>query len=163
MDKRGQKITVGGIVKRDNSILLVKHSYGHTKGKWDFPRGYVQIDESIESAVIRELYEETSINAKPVLIIGIRNMIRNLQDNSITNDLLIIWELEYVSGEPNPDGREIIETAFFSVEELINNPNVGDWTKEIVSATINNNGLTESKYSPKSHPNGTTYWKTYLT
>lgn len=162
MDKRGYKITVGGIVIKDNSILLVKHNYGHTKGRWDFPRGYVEIDESIEHAVVRELYEETSIRAITISIVGIRHMIQAINDNSMSNDLLIIWKLKYESGEPKPDGREIIETVFYPIDELMNNSDISGWAKQIVSASINNKGLTDSNYLPKSNPCGTIYWKTYL-
>jgi ADP-ribose pyrophosphatase YjhB (NUDIX family) len=162
MDKQGYKITVGGIVKKDNSILLVKHGYGHTRGRWDFPRGYVEIDESIEAAVIREVYEETSIKATPIGIIGIRHMLQILNENDVSNELLTIWELKYEEGNPKPDGREIIEAAFFQIDELLNSPEIGGWTKEIVSSSLFSNGLKNSTYSPKSHPNGTIYWKSYL-
>lgn len=162
MDKSGRKISVGGVVKKNNTILLVKHNYGPTKGKWDFPRGYVELGESLEDAIIREVYEETSINSKPINISGIRNMLRIIEYNNMTNDVLIIWELEYISGVPIPDGREINETGFFNLDEILKLSNVGGWTKEIVTAIASSKGLSESKYSPSSHPEGTIYWKTYL-
>lgn len=157
----GQKIVVGCIVKKEDSILLVKHSYGPTKGKWDFPKGHVELDESIENAPLREVKEETAITAELGYIFGLRQMVRNIQDKGIENDLLILWLLNYVKGEPTPDGKEILETAFFSVDDIMNSSEISGWTKSVINAAIKKEGFIDNGYIPKSKLDGTIYWRTF--
>lgn len=42
-------------------ILLVERGHEPYKGKWAFPGGFINIDESAESGALRELKEETGI------------------------------------------------------------------------------------------------------
>jgi len=57
----------------EDEFLLVKHAYGPTKGRWDFIRGYIEADEILEEAAVREVAEETSVHAVPITIIGLRH------------------------------------------------------------------------------------------
>ena len=43
----------------DDKILLVKEARGPYVGKWSLPKGHVNVGEDTETAVLRELYEET--------------------------------------------------------------------------------------------------------
>ncbi|MBE7644539.1 NUDIX hydrolase [Tenacibaculum finnmarkense] len=43
------------------SILLIKRKYEPFKGKWAIPGGFILADESLETAVERELLEETGV------------------------------------------------------------------------------------------------------
>lgn len=58
-------VTVDAIVfrKKENNlqVLLIKRKNNPYKGFWAFPGGFVDMDETLEKAVVRELEEETSI------------------------------------------------------------------------------------------------------
>ena len=49
------------VMNPDNQLLLVKRGVEPAKGMWCLPGGFLEIDESIEGAVLRELEEETGI------------------------------------------------------------------------------------------------------
>jgi ADP-ribose pyrophosphatase YjhB (NUDIX family) len=49
------------IVERGGRILLVKRAYDPMKGKLDLPGGFVNLDESAEDALKREIKEELDI------------------------------------------------------------------------------------------------------
>ncbi len=58
-------VTVDAVVFRVNSrktgVLLIRRGNEPYKGKWALPGGFIDIDEELEDAVVRELEEETGL------------------------------------------------------------------------------------------------------
>ena len=48
----------GKVYNSENKILFIKRN-----GKWDLPKGKVEIDEQLETAAIREVEEETGVTS----------------------------------------------------------------------------------------------------
>jgi 8-oxo-dGTP diphosphatase len=48
-------------INNQEYILLIERKFEPFKGYWALPGGFVNIDEELETACIRELYEETGI------------------------------------------------------------------------------------------------------
>lgn len=52
---------VFGFFENKAKLLLIKRKKEPFKGKWALPGGFVEIDEELEDAVVRELAEETGL------------------------------------------------------------------------------------------------------
>jgi len=63
-------ITVDAILEREDKVLFVKRKKDPFKGKWSFPGGKVDLEETLEAAVKRELLEETNLAIIPTDILG---------------------------------------------------------------------------------------------
>jgi bifunctional NMN adenylyltransferase/nudix hydrolase len=64
--------TVDAVVVQGGHILLVKRKAEPGKGLWALPGGFVDPDETLEQAMLRELKEETRISVPmPILKSGI--------------------------------------------------------------------------------------------
>jgi ADP-ribose pyrophosphatase YjhB (NUDIX family) len=98
--------TVDAIIQNSNSILLVKRSKEPYKNKFALPGGFVNEGETIEEAIKREVYEETSLEVHPIDILG-------------------------VYSDPKRDPRGHIMTVVFVVIIVRGNPSAGDDAKEI--------------------------------
>ena len=72
------------VINSDREILLVLRDREPLAGKWCLPSGFVEVNETIEEAVLRELKEETGIDGK---------VIRLLDTVSYFNDFYgdLIW------------------------------------------------------------------------
>jgi len=65
-------LTVDAVILfQKNSIVLIRRKNPPFKGELALPGGFVDIGETIETACIREAYEETNINVKLIKLIGI--------------------------------------------------------------------------------------------
>lgn len=59
-------ISAGGIVYKDNHLLMLKKK----NGDWVLPKGRIEDGETLEETAIREVKEETNIDAKIVDYLG---------------------------------------------------------------------------------------------
>jgi len=61
------------IILSENQILLSKrHDASHQGGKWEFPGGKVELNETVEQALLREIEEELGlqvIKQEPFIVI----------------------------------------------------------------------------------------------
>lgn len=65
-----QHATVGAVILKDNNVLLGKRAIDPAAGTWDLPGGFVEANETIEQAILREVKEELSIDAKIIKLLG---------------------------------------------------------------------------------------------
>jgi 8-oxo-dGTP diphosphatase len=57
--------TVAAIIEKDGKILLTKRNIEPYKGSWVLPGGHIDLDETTEAAVVREVKEETGLDIRP--------------------------------------------------------------------------------------------------
>ncbi|MBT98056.1 MAG: NADH pyrophosphatase [Dehalococcoidia bacterium] len=110
----GYNVGVGGAVVDDGRLLLVRRAGRRGRGNWQIPGGFVEQDETMELAVVREVEEEAGVTASVQGVLGIRNR----YDEDGGNSLYIVLLLNPQSGEPNPDMKEVDRAEYFSLEEI---------------------------------------------
>lgn len=102
---------VGGILWRDNKVLLVRRAHNPGKGMWTIPGGYVDRDEKIEDAVVREIYEETQVRSAPVSVLAVRDR------PGERHDLYTVFLMRDLGNDPQGDEDEISDLGFYTWEE----------------------------------------------
>lgn len=53
---------VAAIIQKDDQFLATQRGYGQFKGLWEFPGGKIDLDETKEEALEREIKEELNCN-----------------------------------------------------------------------------------------------------
>lgn len=66
---------VAAIILRDDQILLIKRGAEPGYGKWSVPGGSVEIGETLEEAVKREVLEETGLRIRVGKLAGLTDLI----------------------------------------------------------------------------------------
>ncbi len=110
----GYNVGVGGAVVQDGKLLLVRRASRRGRGNWQIPGGFIEPDETIELAVVREVAEEAGVLAEVVGVLGIRS--RYHPDNG--NSIYVVLLMQPIGGEPTPDGKEVDRAGYFSLEEI---------------------------------------------
>jgi ADP-ribose pyrophosphatase YjhB (NUDIX family) len=110
----GYNVGVGGAVVKDGRLLLVRRASRRGRGNWQVPGGFIEPEETIEQAVIREVAEEAGVTAEVEGILGLRNR----YDPDVGNSLYIVLLLHPLGGEPKPDGKEVDRAAYFTLAEM---------------------------------------------
>jgi ADP-ribose pyrophosphatase YjhB (NUDIX family) len=111
---KGYNIGVGGAVVRDGRLLMVRRASRHGRGNWQLPGGFIEPDETIEQAVVREVLEETGVITEPEAVLGVRSRC----DPYTGNGIYVILLLNPISGEPKPDGHEVDHAEYFTLEQI---------------------------------------------
>jgi mutator protein MutT len=111
---QGYNIGVGGAVVRDGQLLLVRRASRHGRGNWQLPGGFIEPDETIEQAVVREVHEETGVTAEVDAVLGLRSR----YDPETGNGIYVVLVLRPIDGEPTADGYEVDQAGYFNLEQI---------------------------------------------
>ncbi len=111
-DSKPLHVAVGVIKNAKGEILIsLRHNKAHQGGLWEFPGGKVELGESVEQALVRELKEELDISVQTLApLIKINHQYTDLKV------LLDVWAVTDFSGEPN--GYEGQAIKWVSPEQL---------------------------------------------
>ncbi len=87
---------VAALIEKDNKYLIARRSTGSQDvlGKWEFPGGKVEKDETEEHAIEREIKEEFEMNIKAT-----RFLTNNVCEYPSKTIDLRLYECKYLSGK----------------------------------------------------------------
>ena len=107
-------VAVAVIIDNDEKVLIAKrHDHLHQGGKWEFPGGKIEKNESTEEALAREIKEEVGIEVKkasPLIILDY-----DYGDKLVSLD---VWVVTQFTG--NAIGVEEQEIRWENVSNLTN-------------------------------------------
>jgi len=118
----------------EDRLLLVRRLIEPIKGYWAPPGGYVEYDEAVEEAAVREVKEETNLDLKIDALL-------NVYSRPNTGIVFIAYRGHIVGGKPQP-GEDAGAVGFFSREELPNQAapvggtELDRWSFQVIYAII---------------------------
>jgi 8-oxo-dGTP diphosphatase len=78
--------------------------------RWELPGGVLEMDETLEQGVVREVREETGMAVEPVRLTGVyKNMTRGI--------VALVFRCRAIGGAPGPTA-EAREVAWLTADEL---------------------------------------------
>mgnify|MGYP005821567495 CR=1 FL=1 len=104
-------VAVGVIVSNGHFFLTKRQEHVHQGGKWEFPGGKVEANETVAQALHRELKEEIAID-----VLTCQPLIEIKHDYGDKNVLLEVFVVDNYQGEPS--AQEGQKEAWFNLEQL---------------------------------------------
>lgn len=107
-------ISAGGVVIHESRVLLLLN----THGKWVLPKGHVEENESLRSAAVREVREESGLEAKIQKKLGWIEYHFYYQGRC-QNKKVLWFKMQRTGGIPEPLRQEgFVDLGFFALEDL---------------------------------------------
>jgi 8-oxo-dGTP diphosphatase len=131
---------VAGIVVRNREVLLVLRGEEPSKGKWGIPGGVLEVGETVEEAVVREVREETGCYCTPIKHLATFDSIRRDEDGRVHwHYILFEYLCRYVSGELRA-GDDATEARWVNLNDL-DAVDIMESTRRFVEKTAHEEGL----------------------
>ena len=104
-------VAVGVVCRNDTFFVCKRSANQHQGGKWEFPGGKVEAQESVEQALGRELMEEIGIQ-----LLSSQSLLEIAHDYGDKQVLLSVRVVDEFAGEPF--GKEGQENQWVTLAEL---------------------------------------------
>ena len=108
---QGYNVGVGGAVVDGRRVLFVRRASRYGRGNWQIPGGFVDRDETLDAAAVREVREETGVEASVQGVLAVRTRWDD------TNSTYVVFLMRPMSGEPSP-GDEVDRAEYLTLTEL---------------------------------------------
>ncbi len=111
-------LAVSAAIFRDGRVLIVRRARPPAQGIYTLPGGVVEVGETLEQAVIREILEETALAIEPVALAGYREAIVRDADARVERHFVILpFAAHWRSGEVALN-EELAEAHWLAPSEL---------------------------------------------
>lgn len=104
-------VSVTGIVVDDHDRVLVVQR--RDNAKWELPGGILELDESIEDGMRREVLEETGVHVDPIRLTGVYKNIK-------IGVVALVFRARHIGGDPTTTD-ESQQVAWWTTEEIKQN------------------------------------------
>ncbi|MFZ4858285.1 MAG: NAD(+) diphosphatase [Desulfuromonadaceae bacterium] len=99
------------VLIRDHDRFLLVRNVTWPEGRFSLVAGFLDLGESLEECVCREIREEAGVEVRNIRYVG-------SQAWPFPSQLMVGFTADYAGGEPRADGVEVAETAWFTSETL---------------------------------------------
>ena len=117
------------MIKREDGKILLAYNSKFRHKCYSLIAGFVEAGESAEDAVRREVREEVGLEIKNI-------QYQYSQSWPFPDSLMLGFTAEYASGTVTPDGEEIVDAGFYSVDDLPVLPGHGSIARRIIEDYI---------------------------
>ncbi|WP_058914239.1 NAD(+) diphosphatase [Entomohabitans teleogrylli] len=115
-------------IRREDHILLAQHTR-HRNGIYTVLAGFVEVGETLEQAVAREVMEESNIQVK-----NLRYVVS--QPWPFPQSLMTAFTAEYHSGELKIDPKELLDAGWYRYDALPLLPPPGTVARRLIEDTV---------------------------
>ncbi len=107
------KVAAGALIENHGRVVLVRRGVEPGVGRWALPSGFVEYDETVQQAAIRECREETGLEVSVDNLLGVYSFRNTFYGHGV----LVLYSAHVVGGELAA-GDDASEVGLFAPAEL---------------------------------------------
>ena len=111
-------VGVGAVVLDGGRVLLVKRGHEPLKGEWSLPGGKVELGETLEAAIAREVLEETGLAVEVGPVIEVFDRIYRAPDGRVEYHYVLVDYLCHSIGDRITSGSDADEVRWVATDDL---------------------------------------------
>ena len=104
---------VGVLVEIEDDLVLIRRGQPPFVGRWALPSGFIEEDESVEQAAVRECKEETGLEIELIELFGVYSF----PEGPVQSGIIIFYRARPVGGDLRA-GDDAQEVAVFAPADL---------------------------------------------
>jgi ADP-ribose pyrophosphatase YjhB (NUDIX family) len=111
-------LAVSAAIFRQGRVLIVRRARPPARGLYTLPGGGVELGETLQQAVVREIREETALDIEPVALAGYREAIARDAAGAVERHFVILpFAARWIAGEVSLN-VELAEAHWLMPSEL---------------------------------------------
>jgi ADP-ribose pyrophosphatase YjhB (NUDIX family) len=111
-------VAVGAVIIDGERVLLIKRANEPSKGEWSLPGGVVEVGESLEVALAREVREETCLDVTVGPVVEVLDRIRRDEVDRVEYHYVIVDYLCHPNGGTATCGSDADEVRWAALDDL---------------------------------------------
>src|SRR5579884_2013289 len=111
-------IGVGAIIIHEKKVLLIQRGKEPLKGEWSIPGGALELGETLQEGVRREVLEETCLEVEPVQIVEVLDRIAHDENGAVRFHYVLVDFLCRLTGGELRCSSDAAAAVWASREEL---------------------------------------------
>jgi 8-oxo-dGTP diphosphatase len=111
-------VGVGAVIVNAGTVLLVKRRYEPLAGRWSIPGGTLELGETLETGVAREMREETGLEIEVGPVIEVFDRIIFDADKRVRYHFVLVDYLCWPVGGDLQAGSDVDEAVFVDPASL---------------------------------------------
>jgi 8-oxo-dGTP diphosphatase len=111
-------VGIGGVIVESGQVVLIKRKYEPLAGQWSLPGGTLELGETLEAAVAREMFEETGLQVEVGAVVDVFDRILFDADERVRYHFVLIDYLCRPVGGTLRAGSDVSDAVFAAPSEL---------------------------------------------
>jgi 8-oxo-dGTP diphosphatase len=137
-------VGVGAVIVDDGKVVLIRRKYEPLKGHWSLPGGMVEIGETLEAALTREMLEETGLVVDVGPVIEVFDRITCDEEQRVRYHFVLIDYLCWPSAGSLRAGSDVDAAIWADPAEL------AGYSLTDKATSVIQRGLTLAREAPRS-------------
>jgi 8-oxo-dGTP diphosphatase len=122
-------VGVGAVIFDKDYVLLVKRGNAPMQGEWSLPGGALEIGETLENGVKREVFEETGLTVEPISIVEVFDRIVHDEAGRVQFHYVLVDYLCRVAGGSAACASDAVDLRWAARDDL---DSITPFTREVV-------------------------------
>jgi len=137
-------VGVGAVIVHKGRVLLIERANEPLKGEWSLPGGALELGETLQEGVVREVEEETGLRVTPLAVAEVFDRIARDEDGHVRYHFVLVDFLCHLADGQSADGvvcaSDAVRARWAGPEDL---DDVRDFTVKVIHKALAMNAALE--------------------